>query len=72
MFSVSRRQFVKAPISPLQGEEIKIVKREKWLKATQFPWELLNGDVGVTEVNMNFGKLILCIFALILCFYCAF
>ena len=72
MFAVSRRQFVKAPISPLQGEEIKTVKQEKWLKATQFPWELLNGDVGVTEVNMNFGKLILCIFALILCFYCAF
>jgi hypothetical protein len=37
-------------------EEIKIVKRGKWLKETHSLWEHLNGEVGCMEVNLNFGK----------------
>ena len=46
-------------------ERIKIVERRKWLKKTQLkgssckrltPNEFLNGDVGFTMVNLNFGK----------------
>ena len=49
-------------------ERIKIVERRKWLKKTQLkgssckrlkPNEFLNGDVGFTLVNLNFGKQIL-------------
>ena len=49
-------------------ERIKIVERRKWLKKTQLkgssckrlkPNEFLNGDIGFTLVNLNFGKQIL-------------
>ena len=49
-------------------ERIKIVEKEECLKKTQLkgssckrhkPNEFLNGDVGFTEVNLNFGKEVL-------------